>query len=139
MFTITRFEDKYLAELQEMNFMLWLSVQWNSTFLRENAFAAVDENDSLLGVCALSCDGTWYYLDKERSDIPLYRMQMELCTRDDLKNRDSVERELINSAKQRLLEIKKHYPGKKLCIRFRQTESRLYQKRRLCFVSSPLP
>ncbi|MGN1119684.1 MAG: GNAT family N-acetyltransferase, partial [Oscillospiraceae bacterium] len=112
-----------MAELQEMNFMLWLSVQWNSTFLRENAFAAVDEKDSLLGICALSCDGTWYYLDKERSDIPLYRMQMELCTRDALENRDSVERELIKAAKQRLLEIKEHYPDKKLCIRCWCTEN----------------
>lgn len=38
MITITGFEDKYLTQLQEIDYMMWLSVQWNSTFLRENAF-----------------------------------------------------------------------------------------------------
>lgn len=65
----------------------------------------------------LSCDGTWYYLDKERGDIPLYCMQMELCTANDIENKDAVERELINAVKQRMLEIKENYPDKKLCIR----------------------
>lgn len=51
MVTITSFKDKYLPRLQEIDFMIWLSVQWNSTFVRENVFAAVDENDTLLGVC----------------------------------------------------------------------------------------
>ncbi|MGN0339077.1 MAG: GNAT family N-acetyltransferase [Lachnospira sp.] len=120
--TITDFKDKYLAELREIDFMMWLSVQWNSTFIRENVFAAVDENDTLLGVCGLSCDGTWYYLEDGRSDIPLYRMQMELCTRDDIENEDIVERALINAAKQRMIEIKKHYPDKKLCMRCWCTE-----------------
>lgn len=122
MITITSFKDKYLTRLQEIDFMMWLSVQWNSTFIRENVFAAVDENDTLLGVCALSCDGTWYYLDKERNDIPLYRMQMELCTADDTDDSDVVERELINAVKQRMLEIKENYPDKKLCIRCWCTE-----------------
>lgn len=122
MVTITSFKDKYLTRLQEIDFMMWLSVQWNSTFVRENVFAAVDENDTLLGVCALSCDGTWYYLDKERSDIPLYRMQMELCTANDIENKDAVERELINAVKQRMIEIKENYPDKKLCIRCWCTE-----------------
>ena len=91
MVTIKGFKDEYLAELQEMDFMMWLSVQWNSTFMRENVFAAVDEHDQLLGVCALSCDGTWYYLEDDRTDIPLYRMQMELCTKDEMNNKDVVE------------------------------------------------
>lgn len=123
MVAITSFQDKYLTELQEMDFMMWLSVQWNSTFIRENVFAAVDENDMLLGVCALSCDGTWYYLDDERDDIPLYRMQMELCTGDEIENEDIVERTLINAAKQRMVELKEKYPDKKLCMRCWCTES----------------
>lgn len=127
MITIKNFKDEYLAELQEMDFMMWLSVQWNSTFLRENVFAAVDEHDKLLGVCALSCDGTWYYLEDDRSDIPLYRMQMELCTKDELNNKDIVERELIHTAKERLLQLKEKYPDKKLCMRCWCTE-REYDK-----------
>lgn len=131
MITITAFEDKYLTQLQEIDYMLWLSVQWNGTFLRENAFAAVDENDALLGVCALSCDGTWYYLDEERSDIPLYRMQIELCIKEGAQNADLIERELINTAKQRLLEIKKSYPDKKLCLRCWCKESEYNKQQRL--------
>lgn len=123
MITIKNFEDKYLTALQEMDFMMWLSVQWNSTFIHENIFVAVDEKDVLLGVCALSCDGTWYYLEDNRSDIPLYRMQMELCTGENIPNKDIVERELVNAAKQRLLVIKEKHPDKRLCIRCWCTES----------------
>lgn len=122
MVKITNFKDEYLTELQEIDFMMWLSIQWNSTFIRENAFAAVDENEKLLGVCALSCDGTWYYIDEGRNDIPLYRMQMELCTADNIENEDAVKKELINAVKQRLLVIKEKYPDKKLCIRCWCTE-----------------
>ena len=96
--------------LKEIDYMMWLSVQWNDTFVRENVFAAVDDNNTLLGVCALSCDGTWYYLDDGRSNIPLYRMQMELCTGNDIPDKDILERKLINTAKQRMLQIKERYP-----------------------------
>ena len=123
MIKITSFKDEYLDELQEIDYIMWLSVQWNNTFIRENVFAAVDENNTLLGVCALSCDGTWYYLDDGRSDIPLYRMQMELCTGDDIEDKDIVERELVNAVKQRMLQIKERYPDKKLCIRCWCTEN----------------
>lgn len=117
MITIKKFEDKYLEELKEIDFMMWLCLQWNSTFLRENAVAAVDEKDTLLGVCALSCDGTWYYIEKERQDIPLYRMQMEICVKDGIAEQELVERQLIQAVKQRLQQIKEKYPDKKLCIR----------------------
>ncbi len=128
---ITQFTDKYQPELQEMNYMMWLSVQWNSTFCRENVFAAVDSDDRLLGVCALSCDGTWYYLSEERDDIPLYRMQMELCVREDSENKGAVEKELVNAAKMRLLAIKKNYPDKKLCIRCWCTEGEYDKQQQL--------
>lgn len=117
MITITNFKDEYLKELQEIDFMMWLSVQWNSTFLRENVFAAVDEKNVLLGVCALSCDGTWYYLENDRNDIPLYRMQLELCTKEGIEQIELVERDLINAAQKRMLELKEKYPNKKLCMR----------------------
>lgn len=131
MITITSFKDKYLTELQEIDFMMWLSVQWNSTFIRENVIAAVDENDTLLGVCALSCDGTWYYLEDGRSDIPLYRMQMELCTGNDIVNKDIVERELVNAAKYRMFEMKERYPNKKLCMRCWCTENEYDKQQQL--------
>lgn len=117
MFKIVKFKEEYLAQLQELDFMMWLRVQWDSTIERENVFAAVDDKKSLLGICALSYDGTWYYLDNNRTDIPLYRMQMELCVENKAVDSDVVQRELINAAKGRLIQIKKGYPDKKLCIR----------------------
>ncbi len=114
---ITNFKDEYLPQLQEISFFMWLRVQWDSTIMRDNVFAAIDEKEQLLGICALCCDGTWYYLDEERTDIPLYRLQMEVCTKEEISNADQVERELIHAAKQRLLQLKEKYPDKKLCIR----------------------
>lgn len=117
MINIVKFEDKYFEKLKEIDFMMWLRVRWDSTINSENVFAAVDDEKNLLGICALCYDGTWYYIDEKRTDIPLYRMQMELCISDNIDNSEKVERELINSAKQRLQQIKKDYPEKKICIR----------------------
>lgn len=117
MFKITSFKDDYLLQLKEIDFMMWLRVQWDTTIVRENVFAAIDENNQLLGICALSYDGTWYYIDKSRTDIPKYRMQMEVCVKEDICDTYTVKRELINKAKNHLLELKKQYPNLNLCIR----------------------
>lgn len=117
MIKLTNFDDSYLEQLQAIDFMAWLRVQWDSTVARENVIAAVDEENGLLGICILGYDGTWYYLDQNRNDIPLYRMQMELAVKEDYEDEDALERLLIEAAKKRLLEIKKRYPDKKLCIR----------------------
>lgn len=114
---ITNFKDEYLPQLQELSFFMWLRVQWDSTIMRDNVFAAIDEEELLLGICALCCDGTWYYIDDERTDIPLYRLQMEVCIKEECSAADKVERELIHAAKQRLQQLKEKYPDKKLCIR----------------------
>ena len=45
--TITSFKDKYLTRLQKIDFMMWLSVQQSSTFVRKNVFAAVDYAKSM--------------------------------------------------------------------------------------------
>lgn len=71
MINIVDFEDKYLEQLRDIDFLLWLRVQWDATIMRENVFAATDDNGKLLGVCALCCDGTWFYLDKD-VNLPKY-------------------------------------------------------------------
>lgn len=117
MVSIIDFNDGYLPQLQDIDFLMWLRVQWDSTIIRENVFAAVDDNKQLLGLCALACDGTWYYLDEGRTDIPLYRLQMEISLNEKTTDSDEVKRNLINAAKERLTQLKKKYPNKYLCIR----------------------
>ena len=117
MIKIVNFTDEYISQLQEIDFIMSLRVQWDSTVARENVFAAVDENNKLLGICALCCDGTWYYIDDDRTDIPLYRMQMEICIDEDINGAETVEKKLTEAAQKRLALYKEKYPDKKLCIR----------------------
>lgn len=99
---ITEFKDNYLEQLQEIELLMWIRVQWDGTIARENVIAAVDENDQLLGVCVLSYDGTWYYIDRNRTDIPVYRMQMELSIKEGVMDAAALERALIGAAKDRM-------------------------------------
>lgn len=117
MIKIVNFTDEYISQLQEIDFIMSLRVQWDSTVARENVFAAVDENNKLLGICALCCDGTWYYIDDDRTDIPLYRMQMEICIDEDINGAETVEKKLTEEAQKRLALYKEKYPDKKICIR----------------------
>lgn len=117
MVRIAEFKDNYLEQLQEIELLMWLRVQWDGTIARENVIAAVDENDQLLGVCVLSYDGTWYYIDRNRTDIPVYRMQMELSIKEGVMDAAALERALIGAAKDRMRELKKQYPDKELCVR----------------------
>lgn len=42
---------------------------------------------------------------------------MELCTKEGIEQIELVERDLINAAQKRMLELKEKYPNKKLCMR----------------------
>lgn len=116
MFQIRNLEDGDLEQIKLIDYMLWLLIQWNKCFERENTFVAVSEQE-VLGVGALAYDGTWYYLDKGREDIPLYRMQIELKIKENTADEFDVKVALVNALKRRLTEYKKTYADKRLCIR----------------------
>ncbi len=116
MFFVRNIEKTDFNQIREINFMLWLSLQWNQCFHYEDSFVAVDGN-VVLGVAALSYGGTWYYLEENRNDIPLYCLQIELVIKGDIAEELAIKSALVTKLKQRLFEYKKQYPDKKLCIR----------------------
>lgn len=125
MFNIRKYEDGDLEQIQQIDFMMWLCLQWNGVCHKEDAFVA-EKDGVILGAAALFCDGTWYYLDKDRMDIEAYRMQFEIVVRDayveDSKyltkeGKKDVERALLKELKRHFGEIKQQYPDKKLVMR----------------------
>lgn len=117
MLKIRNLYDSDLDSIKELDHMLWLSINWNGTFHKEDAFVAEDETGGIVGVCALSYDATWYYLDKERDDIPLYRLQLELRTAENSEHKAEAKSKLAAAARFRLCELKHSHPDKRLCIR----------------------
>lgn len=117
MVRIQKYADEYSVQLQEIDYMMSLRIKWDSTVAKENVFVAVDDNNTLLGIGALCYDGTWYYLNDERDDIPFYRMQMEICIREDIDDAENVKKKLIEASQKRLEYYKEIYPKKKLCLR----------------------
>lgn len=57
MIEIRQFTNSDLADIEEMDNMLWLQLQWNKAFHHEDAFAAV-EDGIVAGAAALFYDGT---------------------------------------------------------------------------------
>lgn len=135
MFNIRKYEDRDLEQIQQIDFMMWLCLQWNGVCHKEDAFVA-EKDGVILGAAALFYDGTWYYINQERIDIPAYRMQFEIAVRDAHAEKESeeestesvteilseemqkeVERALLKELKRHFGEIKKQYPDKKIVMR----------------------
>ena len=114
---VRNYEEKDLESIQKLNFMLWLGLQWNRTYHKEDAFVAVDENGTVVGVAAMFWDGTWYYLEKGNESIPLYRMQLELTIDKECENEKAIKKELLQKAKEHFNHYQKLYQDKKLCLR----------------------
>lgn len=115
--TIRDFKEEYLDRIQQMNFMLWLSIQWNQSYHKEDVFIAEDDEVGVVGVTALYWDGTWYYLEKENPNISYYRMQMEVAVLPGFDKEEQVRDELILRQKKHFSIYERKYPDKKLRLR----------------------
>ncbi|HKM35982.1 MAG TPA: GNAT family N-acetyltransferase [Lachnospiraceae bacterium] len=117
MITIRNYKEDDLDPIQQMDFMLWLSIQWNQSFHKEDIFTAEDDEAGVVGVTALSWDGTWYYLEKENPNVSCYRMQMEVAVLPGYDKENEVRDELILKQMQHFIKYEKQYPGKNLRLR----------------------
>lgn len=116
-YVIRNLEDKDLDQIQQIDFLTWLSVQWNKSFHREDCFVAVADDGIVLGISALAYDGTWYYLDSDRKDIDKYLCQITLEMSEAYESEVEVKDALLWALKNRLREQKKKYQDKTLAIR----------------------
>lgn len=117
MLKIRGYREEDLEGIKELDFMMWLCIQWNGTYHKEDAFVAVDDNNHVIGVAALYYDGTFYYIEENREDIPLYKMQFEIRIEEGCENQDQVRRELLGALKKRFKEYKEKYPDKRMAMR----------------------
>lgn len=117
MITIRNCEENDLQAYQEIDFYLWLCVQWNGSYHREDVFTAVDENGQIVGASALFWDGSWYYLDRKDVELPLYKMQMDICIRANCPNEDEVRAELAKVQMKHFVTYQDRYPDKHLRLR----------------------
>lgn len=106
---IRGFIESDLGFVQEVDFLLWLEIQYHGDFIRENIFTATDEKGAILGVVALSFHSSWY----DRNDNKIHKLVLNYC----FKNEEvSVLHELGNKALERAEELHMQYPGKKIGI-----------------------
>lgn len=117
MYHIRKFAEKDLEQIKDINVMLWLCVQWNGTYHKEDVFVAADEEENVIGVAALFYDGIWYYIEKNRDDIPLYRLQFELSVKENCSEEKEIRRLLLQALKERLKEFSNCYPDKRIAMR----------------------
>lgn len=115
--TIRNFKEDDLDFIQQMNFMLWLCIQWNKSFHNEDIFTAEDDEAGVVGIATLSWDGTWYYLEKENPNISCYKMQMEIAVLPGYDKANQVRDELILKQIKHFKEYEKRYPDKNLRLR----------------------
>ncbi len=142
--TIRRYQEEDLEQIQKIDFMLWLSIQWNQSYHKEDIFTAVDEETGVVGVTALFWDGTWYYLEKENPNVTYYRMQMDIAVLPGYHKEDAVKDKLIQKQKQHFAKYEKQHPDKSLRLRYwimsdQKVEIQRFLKHGfICFGNTPI-
>ena len=117
MISIREFQEKDLESIKNIHFFMWLQLQWQKDFHKEDAIVAVDEDDSVIGVAALSYGGTWYYIESNVTHIPEYYMQFDCHVQENHPDFKLVKHLLIDALKKHFATYKEKYPDKKIVMR----------------------
>lgn len=113
---VRKFQEGDLEQIMEIDYMMWLQLQWNESFQKESFFV-VEKESQILGVAALAYDGTWYYLEHDVDYISKYRMNIHFAIRENCVQKNNVKSLLMHALKNYLKQIKVKYPDKTLAIR----------------------
>lgn len=117
MISTREFQEKDLESIKNIHFFMWLQLQWQKDFHKDDAIVAVDEDDSVIGVAALSYGGTWYYIESNVTHIPEYYMQFECHVQENHPDFELVKHLLIDTLKKHFATYKEKYPDKKIVMR----------------------
>lgn len=107
-------QDDY-QKIQNIDFMTGLSMQWNGAYHKEDMFVCEIEEGELSGAASLAWDGTWYYLNNTKVNLPMYRMQMEVVTTKEAPK--ETRRLLIRAEQEHFKKYTEKYPERNLCMR----------------------
>lgn len=117
MISTREFQEKDLDSIKDIHFFMWLQLQWQKDFHKEDTIVAVDEDGSVIGVAALSYGGTWYYIERNVTHIPEYYMQFECHVQENHPQFKLVKHLLIDALKKHFTTYKVKYPDKKTIMR----------------------
>lgn len=110
--TIRDFRESDLEFVQQKDYLLWLELQYDGDYARDNAYSAVDEADNLLGVACLSYQASWF----AESDDVLHKLKYDIVTDDTSEASSLIKGKLMDRLIDRLKEFKSEYPERKMCI-----------------------
>lgn len=117
MISIREFQEKDLDSIKNIHSFMWLQLQWQKDYHKEDTIVAVDEDGSVIGVAALSYNGTWYYIERNVTHIPEYYMHFECHVQENHPQFKSVRHLLIDALKKHFATYKEKYPDKRIAMR----------------------
>lgn len=109
---IRDYEEKDLDFVQKIDFLMWLQVQYNKDYIKENIFTAIDESENVVGIGSLSFHCTWYSMDM---DI-MHKLKYDIVVDEESKYGKIVKSLLMDKLIERCNEYKAEYSNKKICI-----------------------
>jgi GNAT superfamily N-acetyltransferase len=110
--SIRNYHDNDLEFIQEVDFLLWLEVQYHGDYINENIFTAVDDNNQVLGVGCLSFHLTWHVVDE---DI-MHKLKLDMAIDYENKHAKQAKSLLMDKLIEKLDEYKEKYSNNKMCI-----------------------
>jgi ribosomal protein S18 acetylase RimI-like enzyme len=122
---IRGYEETDLTQIQEINFILWLELQWHKEFEKENAFVAL-KGEQIVGVGALSYDASWHCMDLETE----HKLHMDVTLRAESQNPDEIKRGLIQTLLSKFRAYQESYPDKNLSISYWQESTQIEDMQR---------
>ncbi|MDO5521672.1 MAG: GNAT family N-acetyltransferase [bacterium] len=114
MITVHSLKDEELKAIKEMDYMMWLSIQYHGDFSKENTMIAIDEKETVLGAGCLSFDSSWYATTKET----MHNLTAEFVLKETLPKETAkeVRHKLMNKLKERFDSYQNEDKERKQCI-----------------------
>lgn len=112
--TIRNYEENDLEFIQQVNFLLWLEIQYHSDYIKENIFIAADddENKKMVGVASVSFHDSWYAMDK---DI-MHKLKYDIAVDEENEYWKIAKSLLMDKLIEKLKIYKAEHSEKKICI-----------------------
>jgi len=110
--TIRNYEEKDLEFVQQRDFLLWLKIQYQSDYINENIFTAVDEDKNVIGVTSLSFHSSWYAMDKHI----LHKLQYDIVVDEKSQCAGLAKNLLMDKLIEKYNSYQKEYSSRKICI-----------------------
>lgn len=117
MITVRKYCIEDLDAISKINNFLSIELQWNKDFHDEDAFIALDDMGSIVGILALFYGNTWYYIEHNATHIPDYYMNIECHVIKGHSKETEIKQLLYSKAKEHLADYKIKYPDKTIAIR----------------------